>query len=222
MTTINHTPDTIPENGIISMPAAYLRGADLSGRECNDMRGVDLIDANLDHTDFSGGTLKYAYMHVANASRACFDSTDLTRTHLAAANLREAKMSGANLDRTDLRRANLDMADMKQVKARYAQFNSALMAGVDMDGARFEDTSFHGAVLSGTARGASFDRCDMCHTLVGVDFTQADVASIRVNDNTNMKDAVVLRKQVKQFIAPTGKPCSERYLTSLGAHIVEK
>ena len=222
--TVNNKTNAIPETGIVSMPDAFLRGADLSGRKCDNIAGTDLIDANLDHTDFSGGTLKLACLVGANASRARFTSADLTCARLAAANLKNAKMGGVKLDRTDLRYANLGHAYMGHAQSDHARFDSALMVDVDMGDAQFSDTSFRDAVLhDAKVCGTSFDHCDMRDAdISGMSFTMADIDTIRVNDDTDMRGASVFRSQVKQFVDPKGAPCSEEYLTALGALIIKK
>ena len=97
---------------------ANLRGADLVGANLReaDLRGADLGRANLREADLVGTDLGRANLRGADLVGADLGEADLRGADLVGANLREADLRGANLVGANLREADLVGADLGRAK----------------------------------------------------------------------------------------------------------
>jgi len=113
---------------------ANLRGADLIDADLRgaNLRGANLIDANLRGADLRGADLRGA---------------DLRGADLRGADLRGADLRGANLRGADLRGADLRDADLRGANLRGADLRDADLRGADLRGADLIDADLRGADL---------------------------------------------------------------------------
>ena len=104
-----------------------------------DMRGADLVCANLRDANLRDADLVCANLRDANLRDA-----DLVCANLRDANLRDAEPVGANL-----RGANLGGADMRGANLRGADMRGANLRGADMRGANLRGADMRGAHMVG-------------------------------------------------------------------------
>ena len=119
-----------PEVRGANLIAADLRKADLGEA---DLGGVYLVGANLSRAKLIKAHLSEANLARADLTGAEFTGADLSRANLSEANLREAKLWGANLIG-----ANLIGADFTT-----AQVSGINLADVDLSAAKGLETIFH-------------------------------------------------------------------------------
>lgn len=89
----------------VSLPGADLRGAQLLRA---DLIGADLHGAGLDHAQLAGAKLGRANLDGALLTHADLAGADLTGASLVGADLSHARLEGAVLAGADLRGANVD------------------------------------------------------------------------------------------------------------------
>lgn len=100
----------------------------LTSRQCPrcDLRGADLV-----HADLRGANLQGAVLVGANLGRA-----NLQASNLQGADLRQASLLGANLSGTQLQGARLDGADLRQADLQGAQVNPVSLQRAHLQGAQ--------------------------------------------------------------------------------------
>jgi uncharacterized protein YjbI with pentapeptide repeats len=111
------------EEHVPSQPVITLSGANL--------RGFDLIRANLRGATLSWANLSGAYLRRANLRDADLRGVTLSEAYLIRANLsgaylKDATLSGALLILADLRGANLRQANLRQANLRQANLSEAV------------------------------------------------------------------------------------------------
>jgi uncharacterized protein YjbI with pentapeptide repeats len=141
-----------------------LRGAHLARAEwfCVDLVGVDLESVDLNHAKLNSANLarsqaSRARLHHANLQHAVLDSCVAIRADLSEANLRSAHAACANFQQANLARArlietNLWKADLQEAKIEDADFTGAnledaVLKGLKLNLARFDEARFGGANL---------------------------------------------------------------------------
>jgi uncharacterized protein YjbI with pentapeptide repeats len=95
--------------------------------------------ANLREADLRGADLIRANLIRANLREADLRGADLIRANLIRANLREANLRGANLIRADLSDADLSDADLSDADLRGADLIGADLHGADLRTAHIAD-----------------------------------------------------------------------------------
>jgi hypothetical protein len=108
------------------------------GRRPEELKSVDLSDANLSGAYLIGAHLSDAYLGDANLSGAHLIQANLVGTHLMQAKLVGAYLMQANLVGAHLIQANLGRAEL----------SSADLRAADLSGARLEEAKLNGADLS--------------------------------------------------------------------------
>jgi uncharacterized protein YjbI with pentapeptide repeats len=114
-----------------------------------DLRGVILARANLQHSRWTG-----AFLSDANLSGATLFQADLSQTDLRGADFREADLRECQLVRVDGRGADLRGAELIQAKLidanlSGADLSEAYLSGADLTGADLSGAKLDGAYLSG-------------------------------------------------------------------------
>ncbi|MEA5509992.1 pentapeptide repeat-containing protein [Crocosphaera sp. UHCC 0190] len=134
-----------------------LQGANLSN---HNLRGVNLIGANLEKAIFYGTDLSCARLTKANlrhsdfTSAICFegifDEADLSYSYLTQADFSQAFLSKANLYGVYFIEAYLVDANLKNANLEKADLSNAYLTGANLTGANLQDANFSGSDLTGT------------------------------------------------------------------------
>jgi hypothetical protein len=104
---------------------------------CNaDLRGTDLLRANLHGANLSFADLSDANLHGANLSGA-----DLSDANLSGADLSDANLHGANLTEANLIDANLRLVNLTEAKLIDANLYGANLTEAWLDGAKLIDAN---------------------------------------------------------------------------------
>ena len=127
---ISKQEDYTIKDGVITVVAANLRGADLLGANLLEahLLGADLVEANL-----QGADLRAANLLAAN----------LWKANLRGANFWKANLRGADLREADLEVANLRGVDLRGVDLRGVDLRGANLRGADLRGADLRGAIFH-------------------------------------------------------------------------------
>ena len=117
-----------------------------------DLRGANLINANLSDTDLinanlSGANLRGANFKGANLSYADLMDANLSYADLRGANLRGANLINANLSDTDLRGANLMDANLSDANLINTDLKDANLINTDLMDANLSGADLRGADL---------------------------------------------------------------------------
>ena len=130
-----------------------LREADFWG--ASHLDGINLMEADLRKTNFTGASLKKACLQYANLTEADLSdakliganfgkanlngadlsNTDLIKADLIRTNLKGAKLVGANLQHANLRRANLWNADLRETILWETNFRTAVLKNATIENA---------------------------------------------------------------------------------------
>ena len=137
-------------NSILNKHKMWLLN-DPEGERAN-LRGADLIRANLREANLREANLIRANLREANLREANLYKVDLMEAHLykadlMEANLREANLREANLYKADLREANLRGADLSGADLMGADLRGADLSGADLMGADLRGADLSGAKL---------------------------------------------------------------------------
>ena len=171
-----------PDLSSIRMPAAKLRGADLSHAR--------LTDASLVHADLAGADLRYADLcgaelhdadltdadlFRANLERAVLASATLRRARCYAANLTHAQVTAADLRRADLRSALLTQTDLRESRGAGASLEEADLSGAKLGGCDLRGCNLLGArgLLSRQIERAQVDAETLLPETFGTPATEA-------------------------------------------------
>jgi uncharacterized protein YjbI with pentapeptide repeats len=156
--------------------------------------GDDLRAANLEHADVRGSDLgqadlREAWMSGGDFSRANFWKANLSGAYLIASEMRELQtVSGAQLNdvvgyRADFSAASLrgdggEAVCMLRAFLKEANFQNALMNGIDLRDSELQDAGFGDAVLHAVdLRGAKLDGATLSRTdLSGADLRGVDLS----------------------------------------------
>jgi uncharacterized protein YjbI with pentapeptide repeats len=137
---------------------------DVIGRRIvsNDLRQINLFEANLQGADLRGANLQRIVLEGANLQEAVLDGTNLQLAFLSKVNLQGADLRGANLQGTVLEEANLQgavldganlyatnlgNANLQRANLRNANLQKAYLGEVNLQAAILEKASLHDAVL---------------------------------------------------------------------------
>ena len=98
-----------------------------------DLRGANLINANLSDTDLRGANLINANLSDANLINTDLKDANLINANFKGANLSYADLSYANLSDADLINANLSSASLINTDLMDANLSGADLRGADLD-----------------------------------------------------------------------------------------
>lgn len=121
--------------------AANLEGADL--------KGVNLIDTNLEHGRLDEADLERAFFISANLKNAILRNTNLQRANLNGTNLYRAVLRNARLQSATLYHANLHSANLEGSNLEGANLQDANLEGVNLRDANLKDAFLRKANLKG-------------------------------------------------------------------------
>jgi hypothetical protein len=140
-------------------------------RKENPQSKIELVSADLAHTDLSG-----AQLSEANLSGADLRFADLTGVYLREVNLSGADLSGANLNQADCRVANFTRAILVRTNLKEANLLHANLGGANLGFADLERAILNSANLVETnLQGASLIEIDLGDTI----FARVDLSNIR-------------------------------------------
>jgi uncharacterized protein YjbI with pentapeptide repeats len=125
---------------------------DVSGQ---DLRGISLINGNLEGANLSQARICEANLCGAKLSRADLHGADLRGTYLCWADLRGANLSEADLREASLIWADLQEADLRGVHLERATLYGASLGRADLCGALLDKTDLRGADLSWASLGGA-------------------------------------------------------------------
>ena len=181
---------------------ADLRGADLIGANlrdanlrCADLRDADLIGANLRCADLSDADLRGADLRCANLRDA-----DLRGADLIGANLRDANLSYTNLRGADLRDANLRDAGLRGASLSYTNLRDAGLSGADLRGADLIGADLIGANLWSTIGNQNqiiTIQTDVWQIVYTSDFMQIGCQRHSINDWLVFSDDHISKMDIK-------------------------
>ena len=135
---------------------AHKRGGSEANLRGADLRGANLIAANLSEANLRGADLRGADLSEANLSEANLSGANLRGADLSEANLRGTDLRGANLSEANLRWANLRGADLRGADLSEANLSEANLSGANLRGADLSEANLRWANLRGTdLRGAN-------------------------------------------------------------------
>ncbi len=134
---------------VADLHEANLFGAYLSNA---NLIGANLIRANLeeaslDGADLRGANLSGANLMVANLPNANLDGADLILANLTAADLTEANLNRANLINANLEEANLSRANLSFVNLSGASLSAADLRGANLRGSYLSEATLKGAII---------------------------------------------------------------------------
>ena len=89
------------------------------------LHGINLVDANLQHTRFDNADLTDANLHAANMENAVFNQAFLCRANMRNSRLSHAQIVQANLVGADLTNARLNNAHLQGASLTDANFTGA-------------------------------------------------------------------------------------------------
>lgn len=120
----------------------------------NDLKGVDLREANLIGAYLESADLRGANLTGADLRFAVLKDADLKNANLKSADLEFAYLESADLKGTDLRGANLTGADLIEtnligINLQGANLKDANLRDANLRDANLEDTNLEGANLEG-------------------------------------------------------------------------
>jgi uncharacterized protein YjbI with pentapeptide repeats len=91
-----------------------------------DLRGADLVHADLQRANLQGAQLQGANLSRANLSGANLQGADLRQASLVGANLSNARLLQTQLEGTDLREADLQGVMVELLRLRRANLDAAV------------------------------------------------------------------------------------------------
>jgi uncharacterized protein YjbI with pentapeptide repeats len=180
----------------------------------DNLAGLNLRKAHLDHIDFSKFNLRESDLSGADLSGAILRDAVLFGAKLTKAKLQGADLSGAKLGRSDLARAlispydpvdslgaDLSGADLSGAKLQGADLFGAKLQGADLSGADLSGAKLQGADLSGAklrpisafsrafiSPGAPF--VSLVADLSGADLSEANLSGADLSE-ANLSGAVL-------------------------------
>lgn len=101
-----------------------------------DIRGVNLIKANLERADFISSNLEGGLLMQARLQNAEFYNANLRSAVLSEADLRKAYLSGAKLGQANFYKANLQGSFLPGANLHLANFVEANLQGTNLSGAK--------------------------------------------------------------------------------------
>lgn len=136
--------------------ASWLRttlGLGVAGQG-KDLRGVNLVRANLRSACLSGADLSGAYLWQANLEGASLENANLSQAHAEEVLLWRASLEGANLSYCVLQGARLDGSFLRSANLEGASLWGANLEGAHLEGANLKETVLNGTNLEGAWREA--------------------------------------------------------------------
>ena len=101
-----------------------------------DIRGVNLIKANLERADFISSNLEGGLLMQARLQNAEFYNANLRSAVLSEANLQKAYLSGAKLGQANFYKANLQESFLPGANLHLANLVEANLQGTNLSGAK--------------------------------------------------------------------------------------
>lgn len=132
-----------------------------------DLRGANLIKANLSRADLRGVNLNGADLSKSNLWEADLTGADLSNANLTEAKLRFAKLNGAKLKNTILNGANLKNAqlwhsDLEKAKLEYADLTYAHLYNANLNLSNLKHAKLYNAgLMSAKLYGADLSNSDL-------------------------------------------------------------
>jgi uncharacterized protein YjbI with pentapeptide repeats len=157
--------------GCADLRRAFIHRCDLSGA---DLRGADMREAKLNGSRLSWARMQDADLTGADMRYTTLVSTSLVGAHMQYTNLRYAVLYKTNLHHADLRHARFSE------NAPFTEVNltSAVLSGVNLVAATFDDSRLFGADLRGAdLSGADLSGCEAA----GCDLRGASLTSANLN-----------------------------------------
>ena len=143
-----------------------------------DLRGADLIDANLTRAILRGANLTGAHLTRANLTRADLRGANFTGAILIRADLTSANIRGVNLTDADLIGADLTGADLTIADLRRAILTEANLRRADLIGAD---------LIRADLRGANLTRADLRGAnLIGVILIDSNLSGVYLRGAKNI------------------------------------
>jgi uncharacterized protein YjbI with pentapeptide repeats/beta-lactamase regulating signal transducer with metallopeptidase domain len=166
--------------GVPSCNSCDFSGVDWSGHDMQGVRyvGVDLSQARLEHTNFSGGQFSgvdFSHSRLAGASfrNAVLSGCDFSDADLTGVDFTGVKMSGCEF--TNARLTSSTLRDVLN-SCTGCDFSNANLAGLNLSGVRASGDDFTKANL----RGVNFNGA----YLTGMDFSDADLDGASLSGTT--------------------------------------
>lgn len=137
---------------VVTRPSVADRLPPVGHRACADLRGLDLLQADLAGADLHGSNLAGVRLTQADLMGADLRGADLRGAVLGQADLTGADLQGANLTGAYLVQADLTDADLRgavltDAKAIQVVLNGADLRGADLRGVMMPQASLDGADL---------------------------------------------------------------------------
>jgi Pentapeptide repeats (8 copies) len=120
-----------------------------------DLRGADLVGAQLQDADLGGAQLQGAILYSAQLQGATLIGTQLQSAWLVDAELQGARLVGAQLQGAWLIRAQLQDVNLVGAELQDAKLDSAQLQGADLNAAQLREADLTGAQLQGARCSAS-------------------------------------------------------------------
>ncbi|MFI9176135.1 pentapeptide repeat-containing protein [Streptomyces lincolnensis] len=228
---VNHTPEAPaewPDAGATttSLPAEVQTAVDalgtatrhadfrlrLSNRTLTrlDLRGIQLVSADLSRSDFRRADLEGANLWGTNLFHADLRRCDLRNALFVNANLRGARLQQSRISHTSFAGALLKYAvfsdegtywSSEETSFRHANLTGAILRNFHFVDCDFRDADLGGANLSG----ATFERCRLARAdLTGTDLHGADLRGSLGIVREQLKEAKTnTRTQFPSYLGPT-------------------
>ncbi len=114
----------------------------------HDLRGITLMNGNLQGANLSLASVCEANLCGANLSKTDLHGADLSGTYLCWADLHGANLREADLHEADLSWADLREADLRGANLDWATLYGAFLGRADLRGTSLDKTDVRGADLS--------------------------------------------------------------------------
>jgi uncharacterized protein YjbI with pentapeptide repeats len=131
----------------VDLTDADLRGVDLRGR---DLTGATLANADLRHAELSGADLTDADLSSARCDNAGFGGARLLRADLSSAQLDQASFSKADLRYASLQAVSARDTRFVHADLRHADLARAVLTDADLQHARLDHAVFRDADVTRT------------------------------------------------------------------------
>jgi uncharacterized protein YjbI with pentapeptide repeats len=143
-----------------------------SPKQCVQLQGAQLGQANLTGALLSGAQLRRANLDFTRLQNAKLDGAQLQNAFL-----NNAKLHGTSLNDANLEQANLSAAELQGASLQRAKLNGAFMPSVNLKGAQLEQAELRGAIMN-SAR------------LQGATLRQAQLPGVQL-ENAELQGAVL-------------------------------
>lgn len=186
-----------------------------------DLRGIVLIEAELDGLDFTGVDLSGCDLSGARLERAVFLKAKLTGATLYEARLMAAELSGADLAGANLENAHLDRAGLGHAVLEGASLIRARLRGATLTEANLKAADLRGADLQqARLRGAQLERAHLAQA----DLREVDLegAGLGFADFSGCDLRGSSLKRVRQYTRARWIGVDTRDIDFTGAHLCRR